>query len=159
MYKMMAIEEEHVYRATRLPNAIVERHLSPSPVSRPHSSPRPGVLRAEGVDFASPSLHAKSRSFEGKEAPGALGPVAAEVARVQPRLVVHLPAARTSIRGPQADPRHPGVAPSRAPSSLRNGAAGEEVADAVHTSLTHPRARPAMWASRRTRRSARAIAG
>ena len=78
-----------------------------SPVSRPHSRPRPGVLRAEGVDFAPPSLHAKSRSFEGKEAPGALGPVAAEVARVQPRLVVHLPAARTSIRGRQVVSRHP----------------------------------------------------
>ena len=48
------------------------------------------------------------RSFEGKEAQGTMGPVAAEVARVQPRLVVHhLPAARTSIRGPQADSRHP----------------------------------------------------
>ena len=27
MHKMMAIKEEHVYRATRLPNAIVERRL------------------------------------------------------------------------------------------------------------------------------------
>ena len=78
-----------------------------SPVSRPHSRPRPGVHRAEGADFAPPSSHAKFRSFEGKEAPGALGPVAAEVARVQPRLVVHLPAARTSIRGRQVVSRHP----------------------------------------------------
>ena len=36
---------------------------------------------------------------------------------------------------------------------------GEEVADALHTSLAHPRARPVMGASRRPRRSARAIAG
>ena len=63
--------------------------------------------RAEGVDFAPTSLHAKSRSFEGKEAPGALGPVAAEVA-----------AARgASARSENVDPRAPGrsSAPRRGP--------------------------------------------
>ena len=78
-----------------------------SPVSCPRSRPRPGVPRAEGVDFAGPFPRAKSCPFGGKEAAGALGPVAAEVARVRPRLLAPLVAAKTSKRGPQADSRHP----------------------------------------------------
>ena len=44
MHKMMAMEEEHVYRSTRLPNAIVERRrsrLSPLVLARDQECRRP----------------------------------------------------------------------------------------------------------------------
>ena len=107
--------------------------------------------RAEGGDFAGPLQILLVR---GQVGPGRLR---SGRSRGSPGPAAALGAL---VRGENVDPRAagrflaPGVTPSKAPWSLRNEAIGEEVADAVHTSLTHPRARPAMWASRRTRRSA-----
>ena len=79
-----------------------------SRVSRPRSRPRPGVLRAEGVDFAPPSLHAKSRSLGG---PGRVG---SGRSRGSPGPA----AARGASAGSEnVDPRAPGrcSAPRRGP--------------------------------------------
>ena len=156
MYKMMAIEEEHVYRSTRLPNAIVEL-----PLSRlsPSLSPATRCAPRRGSRFCAPLVARKIPLVRGQGGPGRLG---SGRSRGSPGPA----AARGASAGSEnVDLRAPGqlsaprLPPPRAPSSLQSGAGGEEVAGASHNQLLHRRAWPVSWANRRTRRRARAIAG
>ena len=108
MYKMMAIEEEHVYRATRLPNAIVERHLSrPSPSFSPATRCAP----RRGSRFCAPLVARIIPLVRGQGGPGRLG---SGRSRGSPGPA----AARGASAGSEnVDPRAPGrsSAPRRGP--------------------------------------------
>ena len=114
MYKMMAIEEEHVYRATRLPNAIVERHLSRL---SPSFSPAIRCAPRRGSRFRAPLVARKIPLVRGQGGRGRLrsgrsrsspGPAAALGALgCSENIETRAPGRSSAPRLPRREPRRP----------------------------------------------------